>query len=662
MRIRLLMAAAGTAAAVWIAGTALTARVPIEPLVTIDSPMPPPAWALAQRELLRVNGIGVELYANRFLDARGYMPVEPNWGVSDGPDDITENVRNWPLAHMLGGPDSILTAWERLWEGHLDQFTKAKIPEVPQARDGIFYKEFTTSFDWEHISEGLGPFYFYGLSRPTDLRHHARARRFAGFYMNEDSEAPNYDSHHRIIRSLFNGSRGPQHDPATIEQWDGPAAPGTDPNSPRRTRFRNSSNIRGDHPLNLNVARLVFHAYVLTQDEKYRDWVLEYVDAWRERMQANGGNLPSNIGLDGRIGGEWGGKWYGGVFGWNSPDEGVRNYVFRGPPEAFGAALLLTGDQAYAQALRRQVDNLFEAKRVENGTVLLPRYFGDDGWYGYHPISGGPSGALGNLPNVLVDLYLWSLSPEDLARIPGPDEPRARHHPDPRWIAYLQTGTGDYPLIALQEGLDEVRQLAARLRGEAAAGRGRGGARAPRGGRGSGGPSRGSSGPAQPPLTANPVSTTALINLTMGSSDPGGSTHGPAPLYAQVRHFDPDRRRAGLPEDVAALVQRIEPGSVTLTLVNTSPLYARNLIVQMGAYGEHLATQVEFDGRTVKVDAPYFSVRLAPGAGGTLKIATRRFVNRPTLAFPWDRGWMVRSVGTTSNPGAADGAPTAPRR
>lgn len=667
------MAAAGTVAAIWIAGAALTAGVSEQPAVTIDTPMPAPAWALAERELLRVNGAGVEMYANRFLDAKGHMPVEPHWGVSDGADDITENVRNWPLAHMLGGPDSILTAWERLWEGHLDQFTKARIPELPQTRDGIFYKEFTTSFDWEHISEGLAPFYFYGLSRPTDLRHHARARRFAGFYMNEDPEAPNYDPKHRIIRSLFNGSRGPKLDAATVDDWDGPAAPGTDPNSSRRTRFRTSSNIRGDHPLNMNVARLMFHAYLLTQDEKYRNWVLEYVDAWRERMQANGGNIPSNIGLDGRIGGEWGGKWYGGVFGWNSPDEGVRNYVFRGPPEAFGAAFLLTGDRAYTQALRRQIDNLFEAKRVENGTVLLPRYYGDQGWYGHHPISGGPSGALGNLPNVLVDLYLWSLSPEDLARIPDPDQPRARHHPDPRWIAYLQSGTGDYPLTALQEGLDEVRRTAARLRGEVPAGRGRGDAAGGRGGgRGAAGArgtnpsapqSRGASAGSGPgPTTANPVSTTALINLTMGSSDPGGSTHGPAPLYAQVRHFDPDRRRAGLPEDVAALVQRIEADSVTLTLVNTSPLHARNVIVQMGAYGEHTASQVEFDGRVVKVDSPYFSVRLAPGAGGTLKIGTRRFVNSPTLAFPWDRGWMVQPVGRTSNPGAAGGAPTAPRR
>jgi hypothetical protein len=366
---------------------------------------------------------------------------------------------------------------------------------------------------------------------------------------------------------------------------------------------------------------------VLTGDEKYRTWVIDYVDAWRARTDASGGNIPSNVGLDGRVGGEWGGKWYGGVFGWNSPDEGVRNYVLRGPPEAFGAAYLLTGDPAYPQVLRRQMDNLYAAQRVEDGQVLLPRYYGDKGWYGFHPVAGGPSGALGNLPNVLVDLYLWSLSPKDLARIPPAKTTAARHHPDFGWIEFLQNGNDAYPLAALQGGLDEVRRMAQRLSGQAPAGRG-----------GRGGAAAGTGQPAGPgPVTANPVSTSALINLTMGASDPGGSTHGPTPLHAQVRHFDPARRRAGLPEDVAALVRKIEADSVTLTLVNTSPLHERSVVVQMGAYAEHHATSVTAAGRTTPIDASSFTVRLAPGAGETLKIATRRYVHRPTLAFPWDR-------------------------
>ena len=579
------------------------------PTVVIENPMPAPAWALAERALLDINARGVAAFAERYFDDRGYLRAPARWGVSDGPDDAMENVRNWPLAHALGGPDAILAHWRKVWEGHLEQYGSTRVPGVEMARDGIYYKEFITSFDWEHTAEGLAPFYFYGLSQPTDPRHQARMRRFAGFYMNEDPEAPNYDAEHRIVRSLFNGSRGPKLTPASANDWDGEPVPGARPS--RRTRFLDSTNLRGDHPLNLNATNLAFHAYLLTGEAKYRDWLLEYVDAWRERAEANGGNLPSNIGLDGAIGGEWGGKWYGGVFGWNSPDTGVRNYVLRGPPEAFGNALLLTGDQAYTEVIRRQIDNLYAASQVRDGKVMLPRYYGDEGWYGHAALDEGPSGALGNLANVQIDVYLWSLAPGDLERLPRTG-----------WTGYLTADSPDpgFPLAALQADLEAVRRAAERLRQDP----------------GSYNQARG----AALGAGANPVATTALINLTMGANDPGGSSHGPLPLHAQVRHFDPERRRAGLPEDVAALVERIRPESVTLTLVNLNPLEHRTVTVQMGAYGEHHAEAVTAGGRTLAVDQPWFDVRLAPGAGDTLTIRRSRYAHRPTLAFPWDRGWM----------------------
>ena len=39
--------------------------------------------------------------------------------------------------------------------------------------------------------------------------------------MNEDPGAPNYDPKHKIIRSLFNGSRGPLLRKATALDWAG---------------------------------------------------------------------------------------------------------------------------------------------------------------------------------------------------------------------------------------------------------------------------------------------------------------------------------------------------------------------------------------------------------------------------------------------------------
>ena len=40
-----------------------------------------------------------------------------------------------------------------------------------------------------------------------------RACRFAGFYLNEDPEAQNYDPEHKILRSGLNGSHGPYFAP-----------------------------------------------------------------------------------------------------------------------------------------------------------------------------------------------------------------------------------------------------------------------------------------------------------------------------------------------------------------------------------------------------------------------------------------------------------------
>jgi hypothetical protein len=569
------------------------------PAIAVTKVTPTPAWALAEREMLGAAADGTRRWLERYVRADGSVNVPERWGVTDGPDDIMEAVRGWPLVYAMGAPESVADAYEKVWEGHLRQFGRARIPTVELAKDGIFVKEFPPSFDWEHTGEGLQAFYWDGLGRPGHQMNLARARRFAGFYLNEDSEAPNYDPKHKIIKSLFNGSKGPVTRPVTPVDWDG------DENPTRAARFSTSSNIRGDHPLNLLATTLATQAYLLTHEPKYKRWVLEYVDAWRGRAAANGGNFPSNIGLDGTIGGEWGGKWYGGIFGWNSPDDGLRNYVLRGIPAAFGQAAMLSRNMAYIDPVRRQVDNLFAAARVENGEVLLPHYYGEAGgkvgWYGYRPGEFFPTGALGNLSETTIELYLWSLNPADAERIlPSPPDRRSVQG----WIEFLQGRRPNYPLEAMQQ----ERQDAARSFERA-------------------GSRPGGYGP-------SPVAFESLANLTLGAANLYGSGD---VLRSQVRYFDPERRRAGLAQDVAALVEKIEPDSVTLTLINTSASTPRRLIVQMGAYGEHRATSVRVGDRTVQVDASHFEVQIAPGAGEQMVIAIQRLVNDPTLRFPWER-------------------------
>jgi hypothetical protein len=615
MNVRHLMKASGfvAAAAVLVLGISVVlaqqgsaparplATPPAPPVILLNQAAAPPAWAFAERSMLESAAGGVQLWVDRYVNADGSVKVPERWGVTDGPDDIMEDIRGWPLVYALGAPESVIQNFEKVWEGHIRQFGRAKVPEVEMAKDGIYVKEFPSSFDWEHNGEGLQAFYWYGLSRPDDPVSRTRARRFAGFYMNEDREAQNYDPQHKIIKSLFNGSKGPVVRPVTPVDWDGPEDP------QRAARFKTSSNIRGDHPLNLLTTTLAAHAYLLTHDQKYKKWLLEYVDAWRDRAAANGGNFPSNIGLDGTVGGEWGGKWYGGIFGWNSPDDGLRNYVLRGVPVAFGEAALLTGNLQYIETIRRQVDNIFAAKRVENGQVLLPHYYGDKdgkvGWYGYHEGEFYPTGALGNLSDTTVELYLWSLNRSDLDRIlPNPPDRRSVQG----WIDFLQGKNSAYPVEAMQSEFQESVRTANRMRDQTSG------------------------------YGLSPVAFESLVNLTLGGNNLYGSGD---VLHSQVRYFDPDRRRAGLADEVAALVEKIEPDAVTVYLSNTSIVNAHRLIVQMGAYGEHQAATVTVGGRTLSVDAPTFEVRLAAGAGAELKISVRRYVNDPTLAFPWDRGW-----------------------
>ncbi|WP_410962864.1 hypothetical protein, partial [Salmonella sp. SAL4446] len=75
----------------------------------------------------------------------------------------------------------------------------------------------------------------------------------------------------------------------------------------------------------------------------------------------------------------------------------------------------------------------------------------------------------------------------------------------------------------------------------------------------------------------NPASTESLVQLMWGALLPGREG---GLLNARVRYFDPDRRRAGVPEDVAALVSAISDTRTSVTLVNVNRSQRRTVTVQ----------------------------------------------------------------------------------
>ena len=85
-------------------------------------------------------------------------------------------------------------------------------------------------------------------------------------------------------------------------------------------------------------------------------------------------------------------------------------------------------------------------------------------------------------------------------------------------------------------------------------------------------------------LDYNPAATGALLRLTSGALLPGRDG---GLLNARLRYFDPLRRRAGLPEDVASLISELADRRTVVTLVNVSKTETRPVVVQAGGYAEH---------------------------------------------------------------------------
>jgi hypothetical protein len=471
----------------------------------------------------------------------------------------------------------------------------------------MYYKEFIVQSDWMHHGEGLQLFNRMALSAPGDATYVARARRFAGFYMGEDPEAPNYDATHKIIRSMQNGSRGPMLRKATALDWVG------DPFDPKPfvaehgestfaeflSHYEEYGDVVGDHFLNLVATVLPTNAYLVSGDAKYRTWVLDYMDAWLDRMKQNGGVIPSFVDLDGRIGGPEG-AWWKNAYGWGfspvNPVTGKREDRNRIPRATIGFsnALLLSGDQKYADAWRTMIDAVNSHSRlVERGIRQYPTMFGAAGWYGWRD-SPWNVGAL--------EVWYWSQKPTDLGRV-------GRH----AWVEFVNGRNASYPEEVLQRDVALIQKRLAAVRADTTP------------------PERRL---ADNMLEINPVATDSLVQLMWGALVP--SREGGL-LYARLRYFDPVKRRAGVPEDVAALVSELTDTRTTVTLVNLNPSQPRTVIVQGGGYGEHQLTSVTAAGVTTPVNAPLLTVELDPGAGQTLVLEMKRYANPPTALHPWQR-------------------------
>jgi hypothetical protein len=271
---------------------------------------------------------------------------------------------------------------------------------------------------------------------------------------------------------------------------------------------------------------------------------------------------------------------------------------------------------------RSQIDLIIDKGIVKENALLVPYKYGAQGWFEYRPLA----------PHYLVSLWNMSMEEEDFQRLQklrefsNEDWKEVRYfrnkHDDghePPWICFLGGEHPTYPEQILQESHAQVYRRLEMIREDK-----------------------------QDHKTynihhwqqRNPVITEALIQLTLGAPQ---VVYNGGLLMARLMYFDFKRKRPGLPEDVAALVEKLEAERTVLQLVNLSPIENREVVVQAGAFGEHQFTQVKYqiqmDGQVkdqmMAVNDKCFHVQLAPGVQITLDIGMKRFLNNPTYAFPW---------------------------
>ncbi|MEQ9437669.1 MAG: hypothetical protein RIG62_01430 [Cyclobacteriaceae bacterium] len=622
----------------------------------------PPDWAIMQRHLMRAMEEAAPYYVQRFTRQDGTT-------YGGGPyDDVYEMFYNWPELYAMGGSDYFL-------ETALKEYNAINRSNTAYDEDSIdyyhrLYKEFPRHDDSFHISEGMTLFYNLGLGNPTIPGNIQRARRFAGFYLNEDPEALNFDAEHTTIKSIFTGSEGPlttsdaeynlRYGHASLY----PVVENLEPDwheQPKRKReiqkLYDKIITRTDVPVNLGATSLVTNAYLYTGDEKYKTWVLDYVDAWMQRVEENDGLLPDNVGQSGKIGEYRQGQWWGGLYGWYGR-YGLM-MMFASMSVASECAYMLSGDPAYLELPRSQITGLLKrAKTTEEGQLLVPFRYKKEGWYSYRPMMVRDLAHLwhasmasedwetietlmqGNKFRPLSDEGMWgqntlveldtldwkAAEPFDWAEEMSMGD-RSMGKSEHARLMYYAGKNADWPLEALKADYREVMNRMHFMQHD---------------------PRDIYEIQKDDLYPNNPVITKALVQTTMGTPQ---SIYFGGLLRARLRYFDADRQRPGLPEDVAALVEGLEAERTEVHLVNLSLTETRRLIVQAGAFGEHAFTTLSYEAQNqdaegkqetsksqTQINQKYFMVVLPPATSIRLDIGTQRFVNQPTYAFPWQGG------------------------
>ncbi|GAB2615873.1 hypothetical protein [Pseudactinotalea suaedae] len=562
-----------------------------------------PAWAVLQRRLFDAIETAWRQFAERYTEADGRLRYSGGFEDRDGVDDLYEPFFNWPAFYLLGGSDAVLTAAKHHWSGVTAQLTEA----------GMLTEEYENGYDWFHQGESL--VFFYGLcaADPSDPAFAGRAARFADLYT--DPARGNYDPERNIIRAPHNGARGaleglgptwqaysadlvhmepyglPLHGLPGITSWDDLRSPANAQAMGRALHHR----AQGDTAVNLAATSLVANRWLYDGDPAASSWISRYVGGWHERADRNRGLIPDNVAPDGTVGGLHEGRWYGGHYGWTWP-HGLHSVASATLVAGLNASLV-TGDSTFLDVTRTALDTVLEhaitappaatpfslsqfwraryGAGVDEPALLVPHRHGTEGWFDFGPMQ----------LEFPLWLWWWTRDEQDRARLdrvlsgmpaaardvqPFRDKMESGH--DAPWLAYLDGDHPEYPVQALSMALGQVARRVALMETE-------------------------HPDPADVHLhywqRVNPVVTEILSQLITGT--PQTLYNGGLP-FAALSYEDLDRGRAGLPQDVAALVTSLDEDRIEVEVVNLSPTRTRRLLIRASAFGEHRLERVDSRG------------------------------------------------------------------
>jgi hypothetical protein len=589
------------------------------PVIVVNTPQDPPDWAVKERHLFDAHTEAIKRFFDKYFDGRGWYKGYLTWGMGIGSDDMLQGCANLNLLYALGGSKEALDSYWRAYHGNIQQLRTQKVEAAPSW--GVIHDGFIAADDTFHIEEMYAGFNHLPVADPYNAEYRKEALRFAGYFLNEglpkDAE-PIFDFEHHVIRSGVIGSLGAI---LKIEPnfwgfgWE---------ELEKRPAFRDWTNVKGDAQANLAASTFVANAYLLSGDEKYRRWVIDYVSVWCRYAADHDGIFPANVGLSGKVGEHWDGKWWTHMHG----NWGLSRTLVAGLENA---SLLSGGDGNYMEAIRRLAAGLMKHAVQDKGRKFAPGSFDGNQWAGR-----------AKLDDLLTRLYLTTFRADDLALaeadmeargVGGPPGNRDPFYTTPHyaWLSYLLGKNPEYPdrildadIGRLQDNIkwmEEPREIAQSTCGVTAG-------RVFR--------DRDWERNTEALHWFMPVATHSLINLTCGGTGHNNGK-GTRVVLAELWHFDPEANRPGLPPDIAALVDKITADGVGLRLVNLSKTAARTVVVQTGAYGENQCLQVVCGGQTTKVDRNCIVVKLEPGCGGYLQLAVKRFANPPRAGLPWQK-------------------------